>query len=315
MIMSINPFTYSDDNKRYHTLSYHTKTTTSDKRYKAVLDAGFSCPHIVNGKGGCTFCSIRGSGDFALDSSTSLKEQYEAQKIIMEHKWPHAKPIAYFQAYTNTYASLEKIKTIYDPFFSEEYDNVGVALGTRADCLSDEIIQYFHEMSFNKTVSIEIGVQSIHPSTNRLIHRGHGLGIVEEILAKCATKNFDVVIHLINGLPNETAQMMVESAQWLARQPVEGVKIHMLHILKHTQMGSDYQKNLFDILSMEEFIDVVIKQLEVLPPEMVIHRITGDAPIDDLIVPKWTIKKRVVLNNLDKEMKRQDTYQGKHYEG
>ena len=313
--MSTNPFVYSDDNKRYHTLSYHIKTTNHQKHYKAVLDAGFSCPHIVDGRGGCTFCSIRGSGDFALSSSTSLKIQYETQKKIMEHKWPHAKPIAYFQAYTNTYAPLDTLHSIYDPFFSDEYDNVAVALGTRADCLSDEIIDYFHEQSFKKPVSIEIGVQSIHPTTNRIIHRGHGLAIVEKILDKCKDKNFDVVIHLINGLPFETPQMMIESAKWLSKQPVSGVKIHMLHLLKNTPMGNDYLKEPFPMLSMEEFIDVVIAQLEVLPPEMIIHRITGDAPIDDLIEPQWTIKKRVVLNNLDKEMKKRNTYQGIHYEG
>lgn len=313
--MKSNPFLYSDDNKRYHTLNYYIKSTTNEKHYKAVLDAGFSCPHIVNGKGGCTFCSIRGSGDFALDSSNSLRVQYDTQKKIMERKWPKAKPIAYFQAYTNTYASLDTIKKIYDPFFSDEYDNVGVALGTRADCLSDETIEYFHQQSFKKPVSIEIGVQSIHPTTNRLIHRGHGLKIVEEVLAKCALKNFEVVIHLINGLPFETTDMMIDSARWLAKQPVDGVKLHMLHILKQTQMGEAYLKKPFEMLSMEEFIDVVIQQLEVLPPTLIIHRITGDAPIDDLIAPEWTIKKRVVLNNLDKEMKRLNTYQGKKYEG
>jgi radical SAM protein (TIGR01212 family) len=206
------------------------------------------------------------------------------------------------------------LHSIYDPFFSDEYDNVAVALGTRADCLSDEIIEYFHEQSFKKPVSLEIGIQSIHPTTNRIIHRGHGLAIVEKTLDKCKDKNFEVVIHLINGLPFETPQMMIESAKWLSKQPVSGVKIHMLHLLKNTQMGNDYLKQPFPMLSMEEFIDVVIAQLEVLPPEMIIHRITGDAPIDDLIAPQWTIKKRVVLNNLDKEMKKRNTYQGIHYE-
>lgn len=310
-----NPFPFTDDNKRYHTLNYHIKTTYNQKRYKAVLDAGFSCPHIVNGRGGCTFCSIRGSGDFALSSSTSLKIQYETQKKIMEQKWPKAKPVAYFQAYTNTYASLDTLKSIYDPFFSDDYDNVGVALGTRADCLSDDIIEYFHQQSLKKPLTIEIGVQSIHPTTNRIIHRGHGLAIVEEILEKCRDKNFEVVIHLINGLPFETFDMMLESAKWLSRQPVSGVKIHMLHLLKNTKMGEGYLSNPFPILTMDEFINVVIAQLEVLPYEMVVHRITGDAPIDDLIEPRWTIKKRVVLNTLDKEMKRRNTFQGRLYEG
>lgn len=309
-----NPFIYSNDNKRYHTLDYHFKHTFLSKTYKAVLDAGFTCPHIVNGKGGCTFCSIKGSGDFALASTVSLLKQYETQKKIMERKWPDAKAIAYFQAYTNTYASLDTLKILYDPFFSNEIDNIGVALGTRADCLSDETIEYFHQQSFKKPVYLEIGVQSIHQKTNVAINRGHSMEIVDEVLNKCKDKNFNVVIHIINGLPNENKTMMLETADWVAKQPVSGIKIHMLHLLKDTQMGEEFLNNAFDLLSMDEFVDVVIKQLEILPPEMVIHRITGDGLIDDLIAPHWTIKKRVVLNSIDKEMVKRNTYQGKYYE-
>lgn len=309
-----NPFAYSIDNKRYHTLDYHYKNTFQSKTYKAVLDAGFSCPHIFDGKGGCTFCSLRGSGDFALSSTISLIQQYTEQKKIMERKWPGAKAIAYFQAYTNTYASLDTLKTIYDPFFSDQIDNIGVTLGTRADCLSDEIIEYFHIQSFKKPVYLEIGVQSIHHSTNIAINRGHTLEVVEKVLDKCKDKNFKVVLHIINGLPNEDKLMMLATAQWVAKQPVSGLKIHMLHVLKDTQMGNAYLKQPFDLLTMDQFIDIVIQQLELLPAEMVIHRITGDGLIDDLIAPFWTIKKRVILNNIDKEMVNRNTYQGKHYE-
>ncbi len=309
-----HPFIYSNDNKRYHTLNYHFDQVFHQKLYKAVLDAGFSCPHIIDGKGGCTFCSIRGSGDFTLNSSHSLKKQYEAQKQIMLRKWPNAKPVAYFQAYTNTYASLDALKIIYDPFFSDAYDNVAVALGTRADCLSDATIEYFHQQSFKKPVYLELGVQSIHPKTNKLIHRGHGMSIVEEILKKCQNKHFHVVVHIINGLPYETKEMMLQTARWAATQPIDGLKIHMLHVLKNTKMGEDYLKEPFNLLDMEQFVDIVIQQLEILPPTMVIHRITGDALADDLIAPLWTIKKRVVLNSIDKEMVRRDTYQGKYHE-
>ncbi len=308
-----NPFKYSDDNKRYHTLNYHYKKKFNNKVFKVVLDAGFSCPHIKNGVGGCTFCSIRGSGDFTLNASVALNKQYEHQKQIMLRKWPQGQPIAYFQAFTNTYAALDTLKIIYDPFYENQYDNVGVALGTRADCLSDATIAYFDQQARGKPTTIEIGVQSIHERTNQIINRGHGLDVVEKILKQCATKQFDVVLHLINGLPYEDKAMMLESAKWVARQPVAGVKIHMLHLLKGTKMANDYLKNPFDLLSMEQFIDVVIGQLEVLPPEMVIHRLTGDGLVDDLIGPLWTIKKRVVLNNLDKEMVKRNTYQGKYH--
>ena len=309
-----NPFIYSLDNKRYHTLNYHYKQMFNHKLFKAVLDAGFTCPHIFNGKGGCTFCSVRGSGDFALSSSTSLAQQFDAQKKILLKKWPHAKPIAYFQAYSNTYASLDTLKVIYDPFFTESFDNVAVALGTRADCLSDAAIEYFHRQSFKKPVYLELGVQSIHPTTNKIINRGHDLAIVERVLNKCKDKNFHVVLHIINGLPYETQSMMLKTAQWVASQPVDGIKIHMLHLLKNTAMAAQYEKEPFHILTMSEFVDVVIAQLEALPPQMVIHRITGDAFIDDLITPQWTIKKRVVLNEIDKQMAAKNTYQGKNYE-
>lgn len=309
-----NPFMYSDDNKRYHTLTYHFKQMYKSKVYKAVIDAGFSCPHIVNNKGGCTFCSIYGSGDFALSSSTSLKTQYETQKKIMSKKWPNAKAIAYFQAFSNTYASLDTLKIIYDPFFSDEYDNIAVALGTRADCLSDQVIDYFHTQSFKKPVYLEIGVQSIHPSTNKLINRGHDMDIVDEVLNKCKDKNFHVIVHIINGLPYESKEMMLQTAQWLAKQPISGVKIHMLHLLKNTQMARQYKQQPFELLSMEDFVDVTIQQLELLPAHFVIHRLTGDGLIDDLIAPLWTIKKRVVLNTIDKEMVKRNTVQGRHYE-
>ncbi len=309
-----NSFKYSVDNKRYHTLNYHYNQMFNKKLFKAVLDAGFSCPHIVNGKGGCTFCSIRGSGDFALSSSTSLAQQFEAQKKILRKKWPLAQPIAYFQAYSNTYASLDALKIIYDPFFTEEFDNIAVALGTRADCLSDATIEYFHQQSFKKPVYLELGVQSIHPTTSKLINRGHDLAIVEQVLDKCKDKNFHIVLHIINGLPYETQAMMIETAQWVASQPVDGIKIHMLHLLKSTAMADQYEKESFHMLTMDEFVDAVIAQLEVLPPQMVIHRITGDAFIDDLIAPDWTIRKRVVLNEIDKKMVARNTYQGKYYE-
>ena len=310
----LSPFKYSNTNKRYHTLTYYYEHTYGGKVAKLALDAGFSCPHIFNHhQGGCTFCSVRGSGDFTF-SMIDLHTQMKAQKAIMQNKWPKAKTIAYFQAYTNTYAPLETLKKIYDPFFDDTYDHVEVAIGTRSDCLDDDIIAYFVEKSKYKPITIELGVQSIHPSTSRLINRQHSLESVEEVLQKLKETNIKVVLHMINGLPKETPEMMVESFKWVAKQPIHGVKIHMLHILEGTVMGIAYKHNPWPILTMDEYVSIIVDQLEVLPPTMIIHRLTGDALASDLIEPKWTIKKVNVLNHIDVEFVRRNSMQGSKYE-
>ena len=309
----LSPFPYSNTNKRYYTLTYYYEQTYGGKVAKLALDAGFSCPHIFNHhQGGCTFCSVRGSGDFTF-SSVSLDTQMKAQKALMQRKWPEAKTIAYFQAYSNTYAPLETLKKIYDPFFDDTYDHVEVAIGTRSDCLDDDIIAYFDEKSKLKPITIELGVQTIHPSTTRLINRQHSIENVEEILAKLKKTNIKVVLHMINGLPKETPEMMIESIKWVAKQPIHGVKIHMLHILEGTIMGMSFRHKPWPLLTLDEYVHIVCDQLELLPPTMVIHRLTGDALASDLIEPQWTIKKVNVLNHIDMELARRGSMQGQRY--
>ena len=309
----INPFPYSNDNKRYQTFNYYLKQTFNSKVFRLPLNAGFSCPHIFSNKtGGCTFCSVAGSGDFACASWVQLKEQVKQQETIMRRKWPTGKAMAYFQAYTNTYAPLANLKEIYDPFFTDEIDVVGVALGTRADCLDDEIIDYFHQKSLIKPVYIEIGVQTIHEKTAKAINRQHSLQQVEDAINRLEKTNIHVIVHIINGFKQETPQMMLETAQWVSKQPIFGVKIHMLHILEDTVMGLVYKHKPHPMLTQDEYVDIVIKQLEVLPPEMVILRLTGDGKADDLLAPTWTLNKVSVLNQIDKQMASLNTWQGKY---
>lgn len=310
---TLSPFPYSNTNKRYYTLTYYYEHTYGGKVAKLALDAGFSCPHIFNHhQGGCTFCSVRGSGDFTF-SHVSLASQMHAQHALLQRKWPSAKTIAYFQAYSNTYAPLETLKSIYDPFFDDTYDHVEVAIGTRCDCLDDDIIAYLDAKTQFKPITLELGVQTIHPDTSRRINRQHTLALVETVLLKLQKTKIKVVLHMINGLPKETPAMMLESFQWVAKQPIHGVKIHMLHILQGTVMGMAYSHKPWPLLSLDDYVTIVCDQLEVLPPTVVIHRLTGDALASDLIAPLWCVKKVNVLNHIDMELARRGTMQGSRY--
>ena len=311
----MNPFPYSQDNKRYFTWNHYLKTTFDSKVFKVPLDAGFSCPHRnSDGIGGCTFCSIAGSGDYAGNRKDDLIQQYEEGFAMMARKWPQAKGIAYFQAYTNTYAPLAQLKAIYDPFF-DHHPALAVAIATRADCLDKSIIEYLVEKNRIKPLYLEIGVQTIHDETARRLNRGEYIVDIEKKLEMLKSAGLHVVLHIINGLPYETAEMMLDTARWVAKMSPFAIKIHMLHIIKDTVLASQFEKEPFAILSKEEYVDIVVRQLEVLPPTTVIQRLTGDAVKDDLIAPVWTLKKVSVLNDIDKAMVQLNTWQGKKYEG
>lgn len=311
----MNPFPYSHDNKRYYTWNHYLKSTYDSKVFKVPLDAGFSCPHRNSeGIGGCTFCSIAGSGDYAGNRKDTLKQQYDEGFAMMTRKWPLAKGIAYFQAYTNTYAPLSKLKEIYDPFF-DDHPCLAVSIATRADCLDENIIAYLKEKSKIKPLYLEIGVQTIFDSTAKRVNRRENIADIEKKLDMLKSAGIDVVIHIINGLPGETAEMMIETARWVAKMSPFAIKIHMLHIIKDTVLAHQFEHHPFPILSKEEYVDIVVRQLEVLPPTTVIQRLTGDAVKEDLIEPAWTLKKVSVLNDIDKAMVRLDTWQGKKYEG
>lgn len=307
-----NPFKYSNSNKRYHTLDYFYKEKFKEKVFKVSLDAGFTCPNIDGtvGYGGCIYCSKKGSGDFAGNKNEPIETQFETIKSVMLHKWPKAKYIGYFQAHTNTYAPVEKLKEIYEKILNKE-NVVGLNIATRPDAITDECLEYLKELNKRIYLTIELGLQTTNPNTAKLINRCHTLSCFEEMVKKLRQENINVVVHIINGLPYETKEDMLNTVKYLNTLDIQGIKIHMLSILKDTAIEELYKKEKFPLLTKDEYIDIVISQLELLRKEIVIHRITGDPKIDDLVEPDWLTKKFCVLNDIDKEMVRRNTYQGK----
>lgn len=301
-------FKYSLDNKRYHTLNYYYRHKYGKKVFKVSLNANFSCPNKINGNG-CIFCSKLGSGDFAGNASLDLITQFNEVKEIMEHKWPDAYYIGYFQANTNTYAPVNILKTKFEPILKMP-NLVGLSIATRSDCISEECLDYLKDLNTRTNLTIELGLQSMYDETLKYINRGHDLNNFITCVKKLKESNIKVVVHIINGLPGETKEMMINTAKFLNDLDIDGIKIHMLHIIKNTPLADIYLARPFPILTKDEYIDIVVSQLEVLKPEIVIHRLTGDPKKEDLIAPDWVLKKFVVLNDIDKEMKRRDTYQG-----
>lgn len=301
---------YSFDNKRYHTLNYYLKEKYGKKTFKVSLNANFSCPNKVNGNG-CIFCTKLGSGDFAGNKDKDLVTQFNEVRKIMEHKWPDSYYIGYFQANTNTYAPTNVLKEKYETILN--LDNVvGLDIATRSDAISNETLDYLTELNKRTNLTIELGLQSMHEKTLKLIKRGHDLKNFENMVKKLQERNIEVVVHIINGLPGETKSDMIETAKYLNKLGIDGIKIHMLYIVKNTPLYDMYQEKPFHLLTKDEYIDIVINQLEVLDEKIVIHRITGDPKKEDLLEPKWLLKKFCVLNDIDKEMVKRDTYQGKN---
>ncbi len=307
----MNNFKYSNTNKRYHTLDYYYKNRFNEKVFKVSLNAGFSCPNIDGtvGKGGCIYCSKTGSGEFAGNINDSLEKQFNDIKRIMHKKWPKAKYIGYFQARTNTYAPIEKLKEVYEIILKQE-NVIGLNIATRPDAITKECLDYLEKLNKKTYLTIELGLQTTNEKTSKLINRCHTLKCFEEMVKKLREKNIDVVVHIINGLPYETKDDMLNTVKYLSKLDIQGIKIHMLSIIKDTPLEKMYQTKKFKLLSKEEYIDIVINQLELLREEIVIHRITGDPKIDELVEPSWLTKKFCVLNDIDKEMVKRDTYQG-----
>lgn len=299
------------DNKRYYTLNCFYKKKFNSKVCKISLNANFSCPNKDGkvGFGGCVFCSKLGSGDFAGDVTLDLVSQFNQVKSVMDRKWTDTKYIGYFQANTNTYANVDTLKKYYETILN--LDNViGLNIATRPDAISDEVMDYLTLLNKRTYLTVELGLQSIHDKTLKYINRGHDLECFVDCFKKLKERNINVVVHIINGLPYETEDMMIETVKFLNELGIDGIKIHMLHILKNTKLADLYRLEKFHVLSKDEYIDIVIKQLEYLNEDVVIHRITGDPDINDLIAPDWLVKKFCVLNDIDKEMVRRDTYQG-----
>ena len=298
-------FKYSLDNKRYHTLNYYYKNKFNEKIIKISLNAGFSCPHLKNG--GCIYCSNLGSGEYAGNKNDDLITQFNKGKKLMS-KW-HGKYIGYFQARTNTYAPLNILKEKYETILKLD-DVIGLAIATRPDSISEECLEYLSELNKKTFLTVELGLQTIHEKTALLINRGHSLECFVDMVNKLREKNINVVVHIINGLPYETKEMMIETIKFLNKLDIQGIKIHMLHILKNTKLEKIYKSNPFSLLTKDQYIEIVCEQLKYLRPEIVIHRLTGDPKEDDLIEPKWTLKKIDVLNGIDKYMKKNNIFQG-----
>ena len=304
-----NPFPYSDSNKRYYSFDYYLRKTFGKKCAKITLDGGFTCPNRDGKKafGGCTFCSGRGSGDFCADSLLPIAEQFEMQRKIMQKKWENAAFLAYFQAHTNTYAPLSRLKELFEEALSQP-DVVGLNIATRADCLAPDVVEYLHELSHRTALTVELGLQSMHDRTALRVNRGH---TTEEFLRGYESlAGLDVCVHIINGLPGEDHEMMLETAKFVANLHPKFLKIHLLHVLSDTPLAMEYENGEFEVLTREQYVKIVCDQLEILPSDIVLGRITGDGPADTLIAPEWSKKKLVVMNEIDKELVRRGTYQG-----
>lgn len=307
-------FIYSDDNKRYHTWNFYLRHQFGCKVFKVSLDAGFTCPNLdgTKGWGGCTYCSSRGSGDFAGDPAHSVCAQFYEVKQALNKKWPQGKCIAYFQAHTNTYAPVQVLRERFEPVLNLE-DVIGLSIATRADCLGEDVLDYLEELNRRTFLIVELGLQTIHEATARRINRCHSYEEFLTGLRRLRERRIRVCVHIINGLPGETHEMMLQTARALAGLDIQFVKIHLLHVLKGTVMAGQLERGEFSLLSLEEYVRIVCDQLEVFGPELVIQRVTGDGARDALIGPQWSLKKFVVMNAIDLELVRRDSCQSKYF--
>lgn len=310
--MENKPIQWGD--KPYHSLDYYLKNTFGEKIYKIALDAGMTCPNR-DGKldtRGCIFCSAGGSGDFASQGA-SIREQLENGKKLFRDKKTGTRFIAYFQSFTNTYAKPERLKYLFEEALSEQ-NVIGISIATRPDCLEEPVIELLSSLKQNfpdKFIWIELGLQTIHEQTALYIRRGYPLAVFEDALSRLEAAELPVIVHLILGLPGENKDMMLATCNYLSHKKIFGVKLQLLHILKNTDLAIDFFKKSFEILKFEEYIDIIISCLELLPPNIVIHRVTGDGPKELLIEPTWSLNKRNVLNTLHKELRLRKTFQGR----
>jgi radical SAM protein (TIGR01212 family) len=308
-----------NDEKHYVTLSNYLKSIYHEKVFKVSLNGNFSCPNRDGtiSSLGCLFCSAQGSGDFAGKKEDSLPIQFQKVKEKMEEKWPNGAYIAYFQANTNTYGSIEELRQKYTSIITPtgpiDKKIKILSIATRPDCFSEEIYDLLSELAKKVTVWIELGFQTKNEITAQKMNRGYKNIVFENTVRELQKRKLTTIVHIINGLPGDSAQDMLDTAKYLAQLGVDGIKIHMLHVMKDTPLALLYEKEKFSLLTLPQYVSIVASQLEVLPDTMVIHRLTGDAPKDLLIEPTWTLKKFVVLDEIDKYMRKNKLYQGDKY--
>lgn len=304
------------DGKRYYSLDACLKHTFGEKVYKITLNGGMTCPnrdgHI--GTGGCIFCSAKGSGDFAGSSALSISEQLARGKAEVQKKRPVRSFIAYFQAFTNTYAPVDYLESIFMEAVSDPDVKV-LSIATRPDCLGSDVLELLDRINRIKPVWIEFGLQTIHPITAEYIRRGYPLPVFDEAVRSLRSINISVIVHTILYLPGETEEMMLATIDYLNRCDIQGIKLQLLHILKDTDLAEDYARSPFHTPDMEEYIRMLGKCIARLRPDIVIHRLTGDGPKELLIAPLWTGAKRTVLNRLQQYLKEEDILQGQDYSG
>ena len=309
-------FPYSDDpNKRYHTWNYALRQQFGEKIFKVPIDGGFDCPNRDGtvAKGGCTFCSVSGSGDMIVAPSDPLPLQFQKEIQLMHQKWPTVDQyIVYFQNFTNTHAPVDVIRHRFEQVVNEK-GVVGLSIGTRPDCLPDEVVNYLAELNERFYLWVELGLQTTFEETSAAINRAHDYQTYLDGVAKLRKHGMRGCTHLINGLPGETPAMMRENVRrTIQDSDIQGIKLHLLHLMTNTKMMRDYNEGRLQLMSKEAYVSVICDQLEMIPPEIVIHRLTGDAPFETIIGPMWSLKKWEVLNAIDAEMKRRNSYQGKY---
>lgn len=303
-------------NNRYNTLSNYYKDKYGKKVFKVPINAGFTCPNLDGkvAKGGCKFCSAFGSGEFGGNRKDPFDKQFNQIKERLHQKWPDALYCVYLQAYTNTYAPLPKLKEIYEEAISLDPNIVQISISTRPDEISMEIVEYLAELDKRIDVQVELGLQTIYEETANEMNRAHTLQSFIDAVEMLRSKNIETVVHIINGLPNETAEMMIETAKFLNTVDIQGVKIHMLNILSNSKLGQEYLKKPFKVLSRDEYINIVCEQIGWLNKNIVIHRLTGDSDEKYLIEPQWVKKKFTILNDINKRLKKLNLYQGDYYD-
>lgn len=294
------------DNKRYHTLNYFFKKKFGQKVFKVPLDINSTCPNQYNG--GCIYCSNKSVAGIS-DNTLDILEQFEKGRKIMEQKWPDSLYIPYFQSGTNTYNDKNLVKGYIDKLLLLP-KVIGIDIATRPDCLSDEWLDYLEELNKKTFLIVELGLQSSNNNTLKFINRGHDKEIFKKAVEKLHERNIFVVTHIINGLPYEEKEDMINTIKFVNDLKIDGIKIHMLYIAKNTPLASYYENNKYHILTREEYIDIVCDQLRLLNPDVVVMRITGDPELNELVAPEWLIKKFMVLNGIDQEMAKRNIYQG-----
>lgn len=309
---SINPFPYSDDNKRYHTMDYAMRREFGRKACKVPIDGGFTCPNRdgSKGRGGCTFCSGMGSGEFTAGREYSITEQIDKGAAMMRNKWKDAALLPYFQSFTGTYAPLETLKKLYTEALSHP-ESAGICISTRPDCVNPEISEYLKELAIEHKVFVEIGLQTVHDEIAKAINRC--CTYADFLKAYELLEGIPVCVHLINGLPGETKEMMLDTVKEMARLRPFAVKLHLLHVLEGTEMAKQYARGEFQTMQRDEYVSLLCDELELLPPETVIERVSGDGAENMLVSPLWSRKKLVLQNEIDKELFRRNSMQGLKY--